>query len=148
MVTFYCILNVAGINSCNIRNENNSSKIDRHDFLKKFCFELTHGQLEERAVCSTLPTDLRAEICKLPRTETSNLPLQEKLGRCRECRGKDWKTQYYCFCCYNFLEHAHFVCSECFQSSHDDMLYKKIRTYSIASEIKEKRLFCGMIISI
>ena len=64
-VIFYCILNVAGINSCNTHNENNGSKIIRHDFVKKLCFEIIQEQLEEGAACSTLPIDLRAEYLAL-----------------------------------------------------------------------------------
>ena len=38
MVIFDSILNVAWINSGIIRNENNSSKINRRDIVKKLCF--------------------------------------------------------------------------------------------------------------
>ena len=49
MVIFYCILNVAGVNSGIIHNENNSSKINRRDFYKILCLELIQEQLEEVA---------------------------------------------------------------------------------------------------
>ena len=57
MVIFYSILNIAGINSCIIYNENNSSKINRCAFLKKLSSELIQEQLEERAACPTLPSN-------------------------------------------------------------------------------------------
>ena len=86
MVIFCSILNDRGLNSCIIRNENNSSKINEkiNSFLKTLTFELIHEQLEESAEFFTLPIDLRAEIHKLSRTETDNLPPQkEKRGMCQ-----------------------------------------------------------------
>ena len=50
-------MGVAGINSCILHNYSNSSKINRCDFFKKFCFDLMQEQLEEGAACSTLPND-------------------------------------------------------------------------------------------
>ena len=67
MVIFYNILNFAGINSCIIYNENNSSKINRCAFLKTLSFKLRQEQLEERAACP-LPSNLRAKICKFSDT--------------------------------------------------------------------------------
>ena len=88
MVIFYSIFNVAGINSCIIYNENNSSKINRRSFLKKLFFELIQEQLEERAACPTLPSNVRAKICKFSDTRTDNAPQKGKHGRCQECQGK------------------------------------------------------------
>ena len=72
MVIFYSISNVAGINSYIIYSENNSLKINRRAFLKKVSFELIQEQLEERAACPTLPSNLRAKICKFSDTQTDN----------------------------------------------------------------------------
>ena len=89
MVIFYSILNVAGINFCIIYNENNSSKINQCAFLKKLSFELIQEQLEKSAACPTLPSNLRAKICKFSDTRTDNAPHQKgKRGRCQECKGK------------------------------------------------------------
>ena len=44
MVIFYSILDVDMIKKIIIHKENNSSKINHHDFLKKFYFELMEEQ--------------------------------------------------------------------------------------------------------
>ena len=110
-------------NSCIIYNENNSSKINQHACLKNLSFELIQEQLEKRATCPTLPSNLRAKICNFSDTRTDNAPHQKgKRGRCQECQAKERKTQYYCSICFKYLclEHARFMCSKCCQSSCDD----------------------------
>ena len=89
MAIFYSIHNVAEINSCIFYNENNSSKINWRTFSKKLSFELIQEQLEERAACATLPSNLRAKISKfLTLGLTTLLIKKENVEDARNAKGK------------------------------------------------------------
>ncbi|XP_067132199.1 piggyBac transposable element-derived protein 4-like [Centruroides vittatus] len=127
MIIFYCMLNIAGINSQIIHQSNgNCSKVSsRREYLKRLALELMYEQIDRRKLMLTLPTDIRisAERIRPSRPEvrpkiSTESPNPTKARRCKECgRKKNRKTRKQCIKCETFLclEHLTHVCRHCLE---------------------------------
>ncbi|XP_023239706.1 uncharacterized protein LOC111638264 [Centruroides sculpturatus] len=131
MIIFYCMLNIAGINSQIIHQSNgNCSKVSsRREYLKRLGLELMYEQIDRRKSMLSLPTSIRIAAEKIrpskpedpPKTSTEN-PTPRKKKRCKECgRKKNRYTSKRCLKCETFLcqEHLIHVCKHCFARRKD-----------------------------
>lgn len=119
MVIFYCMMNVAVINSFIIYTANNPSKNTiRREFNRELSMALVYDYQKLRITWSAIPRTVKdrlREICHV-----TNEPIPERTegqkGRCDFCDyKKNRKTRYFCFYCkkYLCLEHIVPICQDC-----------------------------------
>lgn len=119
MVLFYLVLNVGGINSKIVYDDNNAPcNLLRRNFLKKLAYDLVLPLMKQRAIMTNLPRMLTLRLRELCQIQNDEAPAVEvnKNGRCEYCGWrKNRKTRYYCFRCGKFmcLEHLTGICRDC-----------------------------------
>ncbi|XP_067121737.1 piggyBac transposable element-derived protein 4-like [Centruroides vittatus] len=125
MIIFYCVLNLAGINSYIIHQANkNTSKLNnRREFLKELCIILMSEHIDKRKCILNLSKTIRTAAERIFPSDSEAGPshsstecVEKKRKRCDECETrKDRKTKYTCVKCkkYLCLEHAVQICRDC-----------------------------------
>lgn len=117
LTVFYCLLNIAGINSQIIYTANTENKIERRIFLRELALELMKPQAETRLSIPNLPLKLRDSIKQLVGVEEKIPEARVRVtGMCSLCpRRKNRKTKKTCCKCSAYLcnEHCRSICQRC-----------------------------------
>lgn len=118
MTVFYAVMNVAAINGVIIFRENNNSKTNRRDFLRKLGLSMLEGHLRVRKNMENLPRGLRkriheqvGEMMTYPPNKSS-----KTYTRCKDCpSAKDKKTRHNCNKCNKpiCMQHIIPLCQSC-----------------------------------
>lgn len=118
MTVFYAVMNVAAINGVIIFRENNNSKTNRRDFLRKLGLSMLEGHLRVRKNMENLPKGLRkriheqvGEMMTYPPNKSS-----KTYTRCKDCpSAKDKKTRHNCNKCNKpiCIQHIIPLCQSC-----------------------------------
>lgn len=124
LTVFYSILNIAGLNSQVIFQENTQIKMSRLNFLKNLSRQLMEDQLKYRMTKDMLPKTIKCKIrqyCNTLYGETSGIDQRVRAsGRCAFCeRSKDRKTTKVCTNCAKLICRDHLIetCPDCFMPS-------------------------------
>lgn len=124
LTVFYSILNIAGLNSQIIFQENTQIKMSRLSFLKNLSRQLMEDQLKYRMTLDMLPRTIKFKIrqyCNTQDGQTSGIDQRVRAqGRCAFCeRSKDRKTTKVCTNCAKLICRDHLIetCPDCFMPS-------------------------------
>ncbi|XP_044593669.1 piggyBac transposable element-derived protein 3-like [Cotesia glomerata] len=116
MVVFYAILNIAGINSRIIYEENVGSKIVRREFLRQLFFQLVQPQLVLRSQLPNLKLELRSIVLKIGNIKPEKQTHASSRRLCCYCprRANSYTTKS-CSSCNTPLCNQHTVryCTDC-----------------------------------
>lgn len=122
MVIFYGLLNIAGINSFVIFDNNNPAekRVQRRTFLEDLGYQLVEAHIRKRTKITGLPRTIKLRIQEIYNiTEVEEGPSRANTnGRCSVCSSKkSRKTRFRCHRCKTFLclEHVTPFCEKCTQ---------------------------------
>lgn len=117
LTIFYCLLNIAGINSQIIYSANTEKNLQRRMFLRELALELMKPQALSRLSIPNLPLKLRDSIKQLVGVEDQIPEVRVgATGMCSLCpRRKNRKTKKTCCKCSVYLcnEHSNVICQKC-----------------------------------
>ncbi|KAE9528810.1 hypothetical protein AGLY_012385 [Aphis glycines] len=120
LTVFYSILNIAGLNSQIIFQENTKIKMSRLNFLKTLSRQLMEEQLKYRLTIDLLPKTIKFRLKQYATKTNEAAGTSQRVrasGRCAFCeRAKDRKTTKVCTNCARLICRDHLIetCPDCF----------------------------------
>lgn len=120
LTVFYSILNIAGLNSQIIFQENTNIKMSRLNFLKTLSRQLMEEQLKYRLTIDVLPKTIKFRLKQYATKTNEAAGTSQRVrasGRCAFCeRAKDRKTTKVCTNCARLICRDHIIetCPDCF----------------------------------